>query len=96
MNLYREKIILSGGVTVSAKVYVMDAKTVATRGGPMSEVIVTVTIPPSQRRKILTTTREFTWRQATFYIRGMVVPIVALGRVDHYEITGVSDGAGPQ
>lgn len=91
MNLYREKIVIPGGHVIRAKVYVMDVATKATTGGPLSTVIITVTVPPSQRARIPDSVPSLQWRGATFYRRGIIVPIVALGKVDHYEITAVSE-----
>ena len=89
MNLYRDKIYING-VEIPAKVYVHSMETKAGQGGGISEVSLTITIAPSQYRRLPQPFNELLWRDARFDRRGIVIPIIALGRVDHYEITAVS------
>lgn len=89
MNMYRDSIELEDGRKVKAKVYVMSTQLRITRTEGLREAIIVVTIPPSQRRYVPSNLTSFHWQGNYFYIEGLVVPIMALGRVDHYELTGV-------
>lgn len=88
---YRDKITFENNATLRANVYVLNTEVRASTGGAIERVIITVTIPPSERQNVPVEGHSFDWQGATFYRRGIIVPIMALGRVDHYEITAVSD-----
>lgn len=94
MNFYRDKITAANR-TIRANVYVASTDTVL--GGAASThllnvTVITVTVPPSQGRNLSPSLRQIEWAGATYIVQGNVVPIMALGRVDHYRIVAQSIG----
>lgn len=88
MNMYRDRVTVNDRV-IRANVYVMSTQQRMTHNEGLREAILIVTIPPSQRRYVPDDLTEFYWHGRQFYVEGLVIPIMALGRVDHYEFTGV-------
>lgn len=94
MNFYRDKIT-ANGKTIRANVYVATTDTIL--GGAASShllnvTVITVTVPPSQGRDLRSNLERIEWAGATYIVQGNVVPIMALGRVDHYRIVAQSIG----
>lgn len=94
MNFYRDKIT-AGTRTIRANVYVATTDTIL--GGSASTqvlnvTVITVTVPPSQGRDLSPSLDRIEWAGATYIVQGNIVPIMALGRVDHYRIVAQSVG----
>lgn len=94
MNFYRDKITADSR-TIRANVYVATTDTIL--GGAASTqlrnvTVITVTVPPSQGRDLSPSLDRIKWAGATYIVQGNIVPIMALGRVDHYRIMAQSVG----
>lgn len=97
MNFYRDKITIKDK-TIRANVYVASTDTMlggAASSSMLNVTVITVTVPPSQGRNIDRNLDRLQWAGGTYIVQGAVVPIMALGRVDHYRIVAQSvSGAG--
>lgn len=87
--IYRDSIT-ADGETVRANIYVLSTNAKAAGGigaGVLAQTVLTVSMPPGERAKLASLPQRWIWRGGTYFIQGVIVPIVALGRVDHYEVT---------
>ena len=93
MNFYRDKVTINGE-TVRANVYVASTDTKLSGSGTnfLNMTLITVTIPPSRGKKLPVDLGRLEWRGLHFFVQGQVVPIMALGRVDHFQITATTAG----
>src|SRR5690625_6238320 len=95
MNFYRDKITVNGE-TIRANVYVASTDTKLSGSGTdfLNMTVITVTIPPSRGKKLPVDLGRLQWRGLHFFVQGQVVPIMALGRGDHFQITATTAGGG--
>ena len=93
MNFYRDKVTINDE-TVRANVYVASTDTKLSGSGTnfLNMTLITVTIPPSRGKKLPVDLARLEWRGLHFFVQGQVVPIMALGRVDHFQITATTAG----
>lgn len=89
MNFYRDKITIRGS-TVRANVYVASTDRLLSGQHALNKTVITVTIPPSRGRALEGYLDRLTWQGREYNVEGLVVPIMALGRVDHYRIVASS------
>src|SRR5690625_7184874 len=80
--------------SVRANVYVASTDTKLSGSGTdfLNMTLITVTIPPSRGKKLPVDLGRLQWRGLHFFVQGQVVPIMALGRVDHFQITATTAG----
>src|SRR5690625_5382127 len=93
MNFYRDKVTINDE-TVRANVYVASTDTKLSGSGTdfLNMTLITVTIPPSRGKKLPVDLGRLQWRGLHFFVQGQVVPIMALGRGDHFQITATTAG----
>lgn len=85
--VFRDRITIDGDrQRANVKVSTPGSR-VMTPADPELEFI-TVTLPGRSSRDYGNVTR-FMWRGSNYTVTTKAVPIVALGRVDHYELTAV-------
>src|SRR5690625_5643110 len=91
MNFYRDKITVNGE-TIRANVYVASTDTKLSGSGTdfLNMTVITVTIPPSRGKKLPVDLGRLQWRGLHFFGQGQIVPIMALSRVDHFQITATT------
>src|SRR5690625_6466313 len=93
MNFYRDKVTIHGE-TVRANVYVASTDTKLSGSGTdfLNITLITVTIPPSRGKKLPVDLGRLQWRGLHFFVQGPVVPLTALRRVDHFQVTATTAG----
>lgn len=94
MNYYRDKVTIDGK-TIRANVYVASTDTVlggAAGASTLNVTVITVTVAPSRGRELSPNLERLTWQGGLYIVQGRVVPIMALGRVDHYRIVAQNIG----
>lgn len=91
MNFYRDKVTIRGTAT-RANVYVASTDRVLSGGNALNKTVITVTIPPSKGKALLEQGQisRIIWQGSEYNVEGLMVPIMALGRVDHYRITAAN------
>lgn len=89
MNFYRDKVTIRGS-TVRANVYVASTDRVLSGQHALNKTVITVTIPPSKGKALEGYLDKITWSGRDYNVEGLVVPIMALGRVDHYRIVAAN------
>lgn len=89
--MYRDKIVV-GDKTYRANVWVLSTSAKVADASLMNTTIVTVALPVKYGEALSTITL-FKWRGREYSVRGDAVPIVALGRLDHWEMTGTKSTA---
>lgn len=88
--IYRDKVQLDGGDLIRANVRVASNITRFEQTGAMDKIGIQVSFPPSSTRPI-TSVAAVTWLGRTYATQGQPIPIMALGRLDHWEISAVSN-----
>lgn len=86
MNFYRDKITVKGR-TIRANVYVASTDRILSGQHSLNKTVITATVPPSRGKDLEGYLERITWQGRDYLVEGLVVPIMALGRVDHYRIT---------
>lgn len=89
--MYRDKITIADN-TYRANVWVLSTSTKVADSSLLNTTIVTVAVPVKYGEALSTVSR-FTWRGREYVVRGEAVPIIALGRLDHWEMTGTRSTA---
>lgn len=87
-TMYRQKVTIGDGSPIRANVYVLSQAQSYAKGGNLKETVISVTLPPRRGPEIKSAERV-TYEGETFRVQGYPVPIHALGRLDHWEITGL-------
>src|SRR5690625_6128368 len=97
MNFYRDKVTINGE-TIRANVYVASTDTKLSGSGTdfLNMTVITVTIPPSRGKKLPVDLGRLQWRGLHLFVQGQVVPLMALGRGHHFQITATTPGGAGQ
>lgn len=98
MMIYRDKVTVSG-TEIRANVYVLSTGTKLRNGADSginwaASTVATVSLSPAERAKLSDRPTIWLWKGGEYYLQGNIIPIVALGRVDHYEATVMHTIAG--
>src|SRR5699024_12620838 len=95
MNFYRDKITVNGE-TIRANVYVASTDTKLGGSGTdfLNMTVITVTIPPSRGKKLPVDLGRLQWRGLKIFVQSKIIPNMALGRVNHCQITATKAGGG--
>lgn len=86
--MYRDKVQLDGGAPIRANVRVASNVTKYEQTGAMDKIGILVSLPPKKARPI-SSVAEITWMNRVYKTQGEPVPIMALGRLDHWEISAM-------
>lgn len=89
-GMYRDRVSISGGEPIRANVYVVSAASIVSNGGLYDKRTIIVSISPRQVIAI-EPANSLTWRGEEYLVQDSAVPIMALGRLDHWEITAIRE-----
>lgn len=82
---YRDKVAIAEQA-LRANVYSLSAASAWANGGPMDEHVIIVSLP-AKRGSIAQIANYVDWMGTRYNVQGQARPIMALGRLDHWEIT---------
>lgn len=82
---YRDKVTIAGE-TLRANVYSISAASAYVNHGILDEHVIIVSLP-AKRKSVAQIATRLDWMGGTYFVEGQARPIMALGRLDHWEIT---------